>query len=100
MREHGFENQVTPRVNARILDRYNAVNGLLRNSRNDVRLFLNPRCKYTIRDLERDVYKEGTQLRDDTTAEAKLRGHNADALGYIIHREFRIETAYGGYRTY
>jgi hypothetical protein len=90
-RAHGFENLLHPHANPRKLDRYNAVNGMLHNARGQVRLLIDRKCKYLIADLEREQYKEGTSLRDESNKEM---GHLADALGYFIHHRYRIESPY------
>lgn len=87
----GFTNFKHERANALRLDRYNAVNGMFKNSKGDIRLRIDKRCKWTIRDMEREVYKQGTTLRDDKDKEL---GHNADALGYVIHNQYNIESPY------
>jgi len=62
-------------------DRYNAVNLALRDTRGRVRLRVHPRCGHLIDDLEQLVYQPGTSMPD--TADP-LRGHIADALGYLV----------------
>jgi len=62
-------------------DRYNAVNLALRDARGRIRLRVHPRCRHLIDDLEQLVYQPGTSMPD--TADP-LRGHIADALGYLV----------------
>ena len=62
-------------------DRYNAVNLALRDTRGRVRLRVHPRCGHLIDDLEQMVYQPATSMPD--TADP-LRGHIADALGYLV----------------
>jgi len=62
-------------------DRYNAVNLALRDARGQVRLRIHPRCRHLVEDLERVVYQPGTNLPDTGDP---LRGHIADALGYLV----------------
>jgi len=62
-------------------DRYNAVNLALRDTRGRVRLRVHPRCRHLIDDLEQLVYQPATSMPD--TADP-LRGHIADALGYLV----------------
>jgi hypothetical protein len=59
-------------------DRINAVNSLLLNLAGARRLTIDPKCKKVIECLEKQVYKEGTQVPD------KDQGfdHLNDAIGY------------------
>lgn len=93
LKDAGYEIN-SGRANPFIRDRYAAVNGKLKNANGDVSLFISPRCKKLIEDLEREVYKEGASIREGTRDGAKERGHHSDALGYAIHQEFNIESPY------
>ncbi|MFP4058839.1 MAG: phage terminase large subunit, partial [Candidatus Brocadiia bacterium] len=64
-------------------DRYNAVNAALRNARGQARLRIHPRCRHLVEDLEREVYLPEGGEPDRTDP---LRGHIADALGYLVAR--------------
>ena len=70
-----------------IKDRVNAVNGLLKNSKGDVRLIISPKCKKLIECLTKQCYKEGTQVP------SKDGGfdHINDALGYGVDYEWGIK---------
>lgn len=92
-RERGFTLR-HQRANPFVRDRYASVNGKLCNADGDSTLFVDPRCKNLINDLEREVYAEGMSVREKTRDGAKHRGHWADALGYAIHVNFNIESAY------
>lgn len=83
-----------PRANPLIRDRYAAVNGKLRNANNVVTLHIDRSCRNLINDLEREVYKEGAPVREDSRDGAKERGHWADALGYVVHYHFRLESGF------
>lgn len=63
-----------------IRDRINAVNSLLQNALGHSRLWIDPKCRRVIECLEKQVYKEGTQIPD------KDQGfdHMNDAIGYGI----------------
>jgi PBSX family phage terminase large subunit len=65
------------------MDRYNCVNNLFEKDR----LFIDPKCKKLIRDLESIAFKEGTSLPD---VRDKSLGHITDALGYLAHWAFPI----------
>lgn len=69
-------------------DRINAVNGLICNSKNERRVFINPNCKHTIRDFEQVSFKEGT-VQIDKTKDLTLT-HASDAFGYMAEKEFSI----------
>lgn len=100
LKQHGFTNLKHPRVNCLVRDRYAAVNGLLRNANGVSRLFIDKKCRHLIRDLEQEVYKPGTNQRDDSTVESKKRGHITDALGYGVHYLFRIENSFTAYPSF
>jgi hypothetical protein len=75
----------------------NAVNAMLCNSQGMRRLFIDPRCRRLIRDLERVVWKAdghgnvGAQL-DKSDPELT---HVSDALGYFAEREFGLRAPVG-----
>lgn len=100
LRQHGYTNLKHPHANCFIRDRYASVNGMLRNANGHNRLFINSKCRHLIRDLEQESYKQGSNLRDDSTTAAKARGHITDALGYGIHYLFRIESSFTAYSSY
>ena len=86
-----------PSANPSIRDRVNAVNAMLCNSQGMRRLFIDPRCRRLIRDLERVVWKAdghdnvGAQL-DKSDPELT---HVSDALGYFVEREFGLRAPVG-----
>jgi hypothetical protein len=69
-----------PRSHTPVRDRINAVNSRLCDSTGIRHLFVNPKCKYTIESLERQVYKEGTSQPDKESG----YDHMNDALGYMV----------------
>jgi len=75
---------------ALVRDRINAVNSRLLSSNGDRNLFVSPKCKQTIKSLERQTYKEGTSIpnKDDGF------DHMNDALGYLIEYLFPVRTEY------
>jgi hypothetical protein len=76
------------KANPFVEDRNASVNALLCNANDDRRLFINPRCKWLIRDLTSLSYKPNTR-------EIQLGpglGHMSDALGYIVYRLFPLRT--------
>jgi hypothetical protein len=79
-----------PSSNPWVKDRVECVNAMLCNARGERRLFVNPSCRGLIRDFERVVWKIGTVDLDK--ASDKTLTHLSDGLGYLIYREYRIDT--------
>jgi hypothetical protein len=75
---------------ALVRDRINAVNSRLLSSDGGRHLFVSPKCKQTIKSLERQTYKEGTSVpnKDDGY------DHMNDALGYLVEYLFPVRTEY------
>lgn len=67
-------------------NRFASVNALLCNAKNERKLFINPRCKRLIADLESRAYKEDSREPNDYGDV----GHMTDALGYICYRFFPL----------
>jgi hypothetical protein len=76
-----------PNSHTPVRDRINAVNSRLCDSTGIRRLFIHPRCKYTIEGLERHTYKEGTSQPDKDSG----YDHMMDALGYMVDYLFPIK---------
>jgi len=74
---------------ALVRDRINAVNSRLRSSSGDRYLFIDPKCKNTIKSLERQTYKEGTSQPNKDGFD-----HMNDALGYLVEYLFPVRTDY------
>ena len=66
---------------------------MLRNYAGERRLFINPRCKELIKDLEQVAYKENSQVIDKDRD--PKRTHLSDALGYLMWQEFRVAEKVG-----
>jgi len=75
---------------ALIRDRINSVNSRLLSGSGTRHLFVSPKCKQTIKSLERQTYKEGTSIanKDDGY------DHMNDALGYLVEYLFPVRTEY------
>lgn len=75
---------------AMVRDRINAVNSRLLSADGERHLFVSPKCKQTIKSLERQTYKEGTSIpnKDDGF------DHMNDALGYLVEYLFPVRTEY------
>ncbi len=63
-----------------IRDRINAVNSRLKSASGKRHIFVNPSCKIIVRGLQRQVYKENTNIPD------KEEGfdHMCDSIGYLV----------------
>jgi hypothetical protein len=77
-----------PTKNPAERDRVNAVNGMICNSKQERRVFINPKCKHLIRDFEQVEYKEGSVQIDKT--KDLLLTHPSDAFGYMLEKEFSL----------
>ena len=75
---------------ALVRDRINAVNSRLLSSDGERHLYISPKCKQTIKSLERQTYKEGTSVpnKDDGF------DHMNDALSYLVEYLFPVRTEY------
>jgi hypothetical protein len=76
-----------PRSHTPVRDRINAVNSRLCSADGKRHLFINPSCKYTIKCLEQQVYKEGS----NSVPEKGEFDHMNDALGYAVDYMFPIK---------
>jgi len=73
--------------NPSVIDRVNAVNGMLKNASGETKLFVNHKCKNLIKDFEQVIYKEGKREIDKSNLTLT---HISDAVGYYIEYEFPI----------
>ena len=87
LRQAGFEVRA-PNSAPPVVDRINEVNALLANAQGVRRLFVHPDCEHLIDGLEGLLYKEGTSQPD----KASGLDHVTDALGYLVHSEFPLQT--------
>lgn len=69
-----------------VRDRINAVNSLLLNTNNKVRLWVDPECKMLIKAMEKMSYKEGTNIPDLNND----YNHISDAVGYAIEFQYPV----------
>ncbi|CAB4178739.1 phage_term_2, phage terminase, large subunit, PBSX family [uncultured Caudovirales phage] len=76
----------SPRTHTPVRDRINAVNSRLCSSSGIRHLIIDPKCKYTIEGLERQIYKEGSSQPDKDSG----YDHMNDALGYMIDYIFPV----------
>ena len=75
---------------ALVRDRINAVNSRLLSGDGKRHFYVSPKCKQTIKSLERQTYKEGTSIpnKDDGF------DHMNDAVGYLVEYLFPVRTEY------
>jgi hypothetical protein len=85
----GFSVKVK-KSHALVRDRINAVNSRLKASNGKRHLFVSPKCRQTIKSLERQTYKEGTSQPDKDGG----YDHMNDALGYLVDTLYPIRTQY------
>jgi len=69
-----------------VKDRINAYNARLCSAEGVRRLFIDPRCKYTLESLEKFCFKQGTQIPDKDSG----FDHLFDAASYCIQYMFPI----------
>jgi hypothetical protein len=84
-----FERRINS-TNPLLKNRVNCVNALLHNQAGQRRLFVDPKCKNLILDLERVRWKKdphGNALVELDKSDP-ARTHISDALGYMVAREF------------
>ena len=85
----GFEIKVRSN-HTPIRDRVNSVNARLKSADGVRHLFVHPKCKQTVKSLERQTYKEGTSQPDKDSG----FDHMNDALGYLIDYLYPIQRQY------
>lgn len=81
IRKAGFS-CISPSHPWAVKDRLNSTNYLIKNAAGEIRLFIHPRCKNTIKGLKNVTFKEGAEdFVVDKTAGIE---HWCDGLGYLI----------------
>jgi hypothetical protein len=75
------------RSNPDVRERINIVNSQLMSASGAIRLFVHPKCKELIQDLEQVSYKSQTGSIDKDRD--RMRTHLSDALGYLLWQECR-----------
>lgn len=84
---------LTARSNPPVRDRVNLVNARLEAADGQRRLFIDPKCRELIKDLEQVVYKPDQGVIDkDRDSD---RTHVSDALGYLLWQEHGASTRMG-----
>jgi hypothetical protein len=72
--------------NPAVTDRLNLMNAKLLAADGERSLFVDPRCKELVKDLEQVSYKENSLILDKDRD--PKRTHLSDALGYLVWQEF------------
>jgi hypothetical protein len=75
-----------PPANPAVRERVQLVNAKLQAADGGVEMLIDPRCEGVIRDFERVLYKDGSQVVDKERD--KSLTHLSDALGYLVWQEF------------
>jgi hypothetical protein len=73
--------------NPGVRDRINLANMKLRSAAQEVQMYVSPKCRELIKDLEQVSYKSGTDEIDKVRD--PMRTHLSDALGYLLWEECR-----------
>jgi hypothetical protein len=83
--------------NPGVRDRVNCVNSRLRNALNEFHLFIDPRCKELIKDLEQVTWALDSSDRPTSEIDKsdRARTHSSDALGYYIAEAFPLRPQIG-----
>ena len=81
IRRYGFQ-CISPKAPWAVKDKINATNWMIRTADGQLRMFIHPRCKHTIKALKNVCFKEGA---DDYVID-KSAGieHWTDGLGYLV----------------
>lgn len=87
LQRYGITKRV-PSRNPAERDRINAVNAMIKNSKGERRLFINPNCKRLIADFEQVAFKQGTTQIDKS--KDLMLTHISDALGYMAEKDFSL----------
>jgi hypothetical protein len=82
-----------PRSNPEVRARVNLVNAMMGSADSEIRVFVDPKCKELILDLEQVAYKSGSTVIDKDRD--PRRTHLSDALGYLIWEECRPQATVG-----
>ena len=95
LRTHGYADCKfkVPARNPYVRERVNMVNGRLLSAAGEARLFVDPKCRELIRDLEEVTYIPDSNVIDKETD--PKRTHLSDAMGYVMWQEFKPQPPHG-----
>ena len=84
-------------ANPGVRDRVNIVNSRLCSASGERNLFIDPRCRELVRDLERVQWKADRteRSRDELDKSDRMRTHVSDALGYYLAQAFAMRGTIG-----
>ena len=87
----------TTAANPGVRDRINIVNSRLRSAAGERRLFIDPKCKELLKDLERVSWQTDAagRVTSDLDKSDRLRTHSSDALGYFLAQAFPMRNKMG-----
>lgn len=81
--------------NPEIRDRVNSVNAMLMNAAGKQRCWVDKKCKRLRIDFRRCVWDEkdpGHKIDKDTKHDSMTLTHHSDAFGYLIWKEYRVQS--------
>ena len=83
--------------NPGVRDRINIVNSRLLSASGERRLFLDPRCRELVKDLEQVCWKadETGRVTSELDKSDRLRTHASDAMGYYLAQTFGMKGQVG-----
>ena len=87
LQNYGFICKVRSR-HTQVRDRINAVNSKLKSANDKRNIYIDPTCKIMIKGLQRQLYKEGTNIPE----KADGLDHMNDALGYLDDFLYPVKT--------
>jgi hypothetical protein len=82
-----------PKANPSVRERIMLTNAKLRSASGEIRLWLDPKCKESIKDFEQVSYKAESNAIDKE--KDRHRTHASDALGYLLWQECRPQAEIG-----
>lgn len=99
LRDYGYKPKIKIRpYNPPIMSRIEAFNARVRNANGDVRLFIDPKCKWLLHNVYNLKFKEGTSLIDVPTHHQikqdrnnKFLSHIFDAASYLVEFYWTIK---------
>ncbi len=80
--------EIKTRPNPAVVDRINAVNAKLKNTKGERFLFIDEKCKHLIKDFEQVIWKEDKREIEKGNMELT---HISDAIGYYINYEYSLK---------
>jgi Terminase large subunit, T4likevirus-type, N-terminal len=82
-----------PKANPSVRERIMVTNAKLRSASEEIRLYVDPKCKELIKDFEQVSYKAESNAIDKE--KDRRRTHLSDALGYLLWQECRPQPGIG-----